>query len=55
MEIRLRAFETLDSTNSELKKLAAEGAPEGTVVIANEQTAGRGRLGRSQAQRTQCH
>ena len=47
MEIRLRAFETLDSTNSELKKLAAEGAPEGTVVIANEQTAGRGRLGRS--------
>lgn len=47
MKISLRAFETLDSTNNELKKLAAAGAPEGTVVIANEQTAGRGRLGRS--------
>lgn len=47
MEIKLRAFETLDSTNNELKKLAADGAAEGTVVIANEQTAGRGRLGRS--------
>ena len=47
MNITVRAFETLDSTNNELKKLAAAGAPEGTVVIANEQTAGRGRLGRS--------
>lgn len=47
MNISVRAFETLDSTNNELKKLAAAGAPEGTVVIANEQTAGRGRLGRS--------
>ncbi len=47
MNISVRAFETLDSTNNELKKLAAAGAPEGTVVIANEQTSGRGRLGRS--------
>lgn len=47
MEIKLEAFETLDSTNTYLKKRAAEGAPEGTVVIANAQTAGRGRLGRS--------
>lgn len=36
-----------DSTNRYLKELATAGAPEGTVVIANRQSAGRGRLGRS--------
>lgn len=35
------------STNNVLKKMAEEGAPEGTVVVAEEQTAGRGRLGRT--------
>lgn len=35
------------STNTYLKELAKQGAPHGTVVIANRQTAGRGRLGRS--------
>ncbi len=35
------------STNTDLKKMAAQGAPEGTVVIAQSQTEGRGRLGRS--------
>ena len=39
-------FETLDSTNNCAKELAARGAPEGTVVIAETQTGGRGRLGR---------
>jgi len=34
------------STNDILKSLAAEGAPEGTLVLADEQTAGRGRLNR---------
>jgi BirA family biotin operon repressor/biotin-[acetyl-CoA-carboxylase] ligase len=34
------------STNDVLKELAATGAPEGTVVIADEQTAGRGRFDR---------
>lgn len=34
------------STNDVAQALAAEGAPEGTLVIADEQTAGRGRLGR---------
>lgn len=38
---------TIDSTNVRAKALAAAGAPEGTVVIADLQTAGRGRLGRS--------
>lgn len=36
-----------DSTNRYVKELAVKGAAEGTVVIANRQTAGRGRLGRS--------
>jgi len=37
---------TLPSTNEEAMRLAAVGAAEGTVVIAEEQTAGRGRRGR---------
>ena len=37
----------LDSTNREVKRLALEGAPQGTVVLAGQQTAGRGRNGRS--------
>ena len=40
-------YDTVDSTNTLAKKLAAEGAPHGTVVLASRQTAGRGRLGRS--------
>lgn len=43
----IRIFAELDSTNTYLKKLAREGAEEGTVIIAERQTAGRGRLGRS--------
>jgi BirA family biotin operon repressor/biotin-[acetyl-CoA-carboxylase] ligase len=34
------------STNQEARRLAETGAPEGTLVIAEHQTAGRGRLGR---------
>jgi BirA family biotin operon repressor/biotin-[acetyl-CoA-carboxylase] ligase len=37
----------LDSTNALAAALAREGAPEGTAVVAEMQTAGRGRLGRS--------
>ena len=40
-------FSSVDSTNLVCKRMAAEGAPDGTVVIADTQTAGRGRLGRS--------
>jgi BirA family biotin operon repressor/biotin-[acetyl-CoA-carboxylase] ligase len=36
---------TVDSTNTHAKSLAASGAPEGTLVFAHEQTAGRGRQG----------
>ena len=35
------------STNDAAKKWAQEGAPDGAVVIADHQTAGRGRLGRT--------
>ena len=37
----------VDSTNTACKRLAAEGAADGAVVIADMQTAGRGRRGRS--------
>lgn len=36
-----------DSTNKQAKRLAEEGAPEGTLVVADMQTAGKGRRGRS--------
>jgi len=40
-------FATIDSTMHEAARLAAEGCEHGTVVIADEQTAGQGRQGRS--------
>ncbi len=43
----IHCYDTLPSTNTLAKELAARGAPEGTVVIARGQTGGRGRLGRS--------
>jgi BirA family biotin operon repressor/biotin-[acetyl-CoA-carboxylase] ligase len=39
-------YEVLDSTNQTAKALAMDGAPEGAVVIADRQRAGRGRMGR---------
>jgi len=41
-----RYYDEIESTNAEAKALANCGAPEGTVVIAEAQSAGRGRLGR---------
>ncbi len=38
---------SVDSTNARARALAAAGAPHGTLVTAHEQTAGRGRQGRS--------
>jgi BirA family transcriptional regulator, biotin operon repressor / biotin---[acetyl-CoA-carboxylase] ligase len=37
-------FDKIGSTNDEARRLAAEGAPHGTVVHADEQTRGRGRM-----------
>ncbi len=42
-------FDEIDSTNTRAKLLAEKGAPEGTLVIAESQTAGKGRRGRSWA------
>ncbi len=42
-----RHFARTDSTNTRARELAAAGAPHGTVVTAAEQTAGRGRQGRT--------
>ena len=43
----LVCLETVDSTNTECKRRALTGAAEGLVVLSEEQSAGRGRLGRS--------
>ena len=43
----LLVFETIESTNMYAKTLASKGAEEGTVVIADHQTSGRGRFGRT--------
>ena len=40
-------FDVTDSTNIEAKKQAETGAPEGLLVVADKQVAGRGRRGRS--------
>ena len=45
--IVIKTADITGSTNDDIKELAAGGAPEGTVMIAGEQTAGKGRLGRS--------
>lgn len=47
MKQRVLRYESVTSTNSEIARLAAEGAEEGLGVVADEQTAGRGRLQRS--------
>jgi BirA family biotin operon repressor/biotin-[acetyl-CoA-carboxylase] ligase len=43
----LHCHDELTSTNDRAKELAAEGADHGEVVVAESQTAGRGRRGRS--------
>lgn len=43
----VRAFEEVGSTNAEAARWAREGAPEGAMVLAEYQTSGRGRQGRT--------
>lgn len=43
----IRFYPTVDSTNLEAKRLAQQGAPDGLIVVAEEQGKGRGRLERS--------
>ena len=40
-------YREIDSTNNQARRLASKGYPEGTVVVAEMQTAGRGRRGRT--------
>ncbi len=44
---RVQLLEEVTSTNTLLKELGRQGAPHGTVLIADRQTGGRGRLGRT--------
>ena len=44
---RLTCFTTIDSTNDQLRALAKAGAPAGTALVADHQTGGHGRRGRS--------
>ena len=45
--IKVNSFNCVDSTNTVAKELAANGCNEGVTIVAAEQTAGRGRLGRT--------
>jgi BirA family transcriptional regulator, biotin operon repressor / biotin---[acetyl-CoA-carboxylase] ligase len=44
---QIRYFDEIGSTNDEALRWAASGADDGCLVIADQQTRGRGRLGRS--------
>jgi BirA family biotin operon repressor/biotin-[acetyl-CoA-carboxylase] ligase len=44
---KLFIYDSIDSTNAYAKTIANKGAKEGTIVIADHQTAGRGRFGRT--------
>ena len=47
LSIKTLHYESLPSTNTEVARLAAAGAAEGLSIVADEQTAGRGRLQRT--------
>lgn len=46
-KIKIDVLDVVESTNSQAKSLAQNGVEEGMVVIAYEQTKGRGRMGRA--------
>jgi BirA family biotin operon repressor/biotin-[acetyl-CoA-carboxylase] ligase len=46
---QVRLYESVGSSNDVARRLAQSGAPAGTVVLADEQVAGRGRAGRAWA------
>ena len=45
-KLKLIVFDTIDSTNNEAKRMIADGFRENALIVSNEQTNGRGRLGR---------
>ena len=50
-EANIITYETLESTNKTAKEMLADNPPHGTVIIANHQTAGKGRYNRPFQQR----
>ena len=44
---QIYAYNEIDSTNTEAKRLAEQGVPDGTLITANYQSAGKGRRGRT--------
>ena len=54
-DLDLRVYKSISSTNTVLKQLAESGEAEGTVLLAEEQTAGRGRMSRSFFSRAALH
>lgn len=46
-DIDIYTYKCLDSTNTQMKKLAVDGGKDHSVIIAEQQSAGRGRFGRS--------
>ena len=47
LNFNIQHFESIDSTNKEVLRQAKTGAKQGLVVVAAEQTSGKGRLGRT--------
>ena len=47
LNFNIQHFESLDSTNKEVLRQAAQGAQEGLTIVAEQQTKGKGRLGRT--------
>lgn len=45
--LRIESYKSVSSTNTVLKSFAEQGEPEGKVIIAEEQTSGRGRMNRN--------
>ncbi len=46
-KLNIEIFDTLDSTNNYAKQLGSKGEKENTLIIAESQTGGRGRMGKS--------
>ena len=46
-DLEVEVYDEVGSTNNVLKERASKGAKEGLVIVANSQTGGKGRLGRS--------
>lgn len=46
-KLKLIVLDTVDSTNNEAKRMISDGFKENALIVSNEQTSGRGRLGRN--------